>query len=283
MRINSHYSKRSYENITLCFIFEMNTKNELLTIFKFHHILNLPFGLTISKYADGKIFEMSWFYKIYTFAIFIFLTIMYFYSNYISLLNIKGIFPSFVNFTITSKISSLILAFIVLNICNIFIGRKSTLNFYNKLFEIEKLLSHDNKNQMCQICKMIFFYICYIVFRASLFTFSYLGFPYYNGIMYDLLSLIIDSETFRFFFEIGYISAKFKLFNHYFGNIITNYQSKSVDFQIHKSISETLWGDLSENNCMKSIDELLYIHNKFYELIEQMNSCYSIKVILTLL
>lgn len=258
----------------------MNQNNDLAKILKFHYIINSPFGLSTTKYVDGKIIEISLFYRIYTYLVFIFLTIMYIYSNYISILKISGLYPKFVNFTIKSKIISLMLAFIVINIFNIFVIRKSTLKFYTKLVEIEKLLSHENKNTICIIYKAIFFYICYIIIRASLSVLSYFGFPHYNGAMYDLLSLIIDSETFRFCFEINYISSKFELLNQYLGDVGLNLQSKNIDFHINDGVLEALWRNFNEQKCNESIDKLLYIHNKLCELIEQMNYFYSTKVFL---
>lgn len=253
--------------------------SEIIKILKFYSIFTFPFGIRKLKYDNSTVQTTGPYYMIYVLVLCIFSCIVFpqiLYMNHITTIEFYHFDTSLV------VISTMTQSFQVFTTLNIMLTNllnvKISKRIYENLILIDSypgLKSNSDKIMgKLVITHAIFISTCFVQI-----VMSYLAWSKHVGWPVQSLVIIIEIEIIRFIFELELISKKFEMFNQMLKSIDVN--NSNIDFDLTVGILQHVMQTKSKNIfTFQNKQNFLHIHNKLFDIVEDLNNCYSWKVFL---
>lgn len=252
-------------------------QSDIENMIKFYSIYTFPLGTRRLKYINSTIRTIGPFYKFYIVIILAFVCIVYPPISYINYLTMKDTFRFDASLVVISVIthSFLFVSFLVVMILSLLDGKVSK-TMYESLMKVDscsrKNFNYPNIN--CKIALFHAFFVCTCIMQTIM---NIIAWPEYIGWPFHILIMIIDTELLRFVFEIELISKRFDTNNQIMKNI--NAHNKNIDFDLKAGLLQSVLRKDSKKSLKPEKNlNILLIHNKLLDIVENLNRCYSWKV-----
>lgn len=243
----------------------------VLKIFQRYHFL---IGLKRTKFQNDILICNGNHYKIYSSLFLLIFTLISLHISFINNSNTKIIFSQSISIRVMNFVNFylVIVTLVVTLFQSIYIDPKLTCKIYKTLFKIEDFLEH-SKNNTSSKSKMniVAFYVPFLLFKLIYVLFVQFFWPEYKPFSYHATIFIIDLELMRFVIESNLVTEKLKSFN----KILMKVKSESL--RRKKLYFESLKGNEAP------LKALVNVHILFYDIFEDLSSCYGSKVCISLL
>lgn len=248
----------------------IKTKYEdIISILKFFHFVYAPLGLKRTNFHEGVVTQTGKLYKIYaTILSIIFLSLASYFSYKDVELTIR-LFGQSLSVQITTSFYYIVIVsiYFLLSYHGIYLEPDMKSKIYNDLIKIDKFLKMDDEVSSVDCKKkLLLFYVPYLIFKNVFIAMEIITWKEYCTWSRHIISFMIDCEVVRFSIETNLISKTLKIVSEKLKKINLKNNCKYCSGQTRNKLDE------------KSLENLIFIHDKLFDTINGMNACYSLKV-----
>lgn len=247
---------------------------EIFFLLKYLWIIYFPIGLSKVHIYKNTIVEIGKLYKSYAIFFFtIFMSILL-YALYLDSKLIIKIYSYQSTLAINAifNYSILVITFSLVFMRNIYLDPKLSYGIYCDLLYISKLLETNMGLNKSRLKSVIFkYYFPLITFKIIYIIVGKIIWPEYNSTVRHVINTLIDFELIRFLIEANLISKILNVLRKQKNHNAIDIDRENIDVLLNMKIDVT------------KLNKMINIHYKLLNVIEKLNSCYSLKVIIVLL
>lgn len=239
--------------------------DDIISILKFFQVIYTPFGLNRTNFREEIIVQTEKWYKIYATVVSIFLFSLASYFSYKDAELTLRLYGESLTmpFTTSFYYFTLVSIYFFMSYYGIYLEPNFKSKVYNHLIKIGEFLKIDEKVTCLDYKKKLFiYYVPYLIFKISFFTMEHVTWLEYNVWSRHIISFLIDCEILRFSIETNLVSRTLK---------IVSDKVKKINMKNNPKF-------IRSKSDEKFMNSLIHIHDKLLDIVNEINSCYSLKV-----